>query len=82
MAPRAWFWVLADTLLHGEGGEEGGDFRSAEVAGMAEALRRPAEPDVLLDPGEIGLLGAEGVVEEAQLVAALVEPLHGTPPRH
>ena len=53
----------------------GGGFGSAKVACLAEK-------DGLPDPREIGLLDAEGGVKEAELVAALAEQLHGTPPRH
>jgi len=54
-------------------GEEGLNFRNAHVFGVAFAL----EDDVAFDPVFVGLLGAVGVVFEADGIGDLVEEFAG-----
>ena len=49
-----------DVLLHSQAGEEGLDFDTAHLAGVALIV----EHDIAGDSGHVGFLGADGVVLE------------------
>ena len=55
-------------FVHGQVGEKGFDFGGAHVVGMALVM----EQDETCDPADVGLLGADGVVLEAQGVADMI----------
>lgn len=58
-----------DASLDGEVGEEGLDFWGAHLAGVAFVV----EEDEAFDPGDIGLLGTDGIVLTADRIADLVQ---------
>ena len=60
--------------LHGQMGEEGFHLCGAHVLGVALVV----EKDVAFDPVDVGLLGADGVVLQADDVANLIEQFLGT----
>lgn len=62
-----------DFLLHGQVREEGLDFGRAHVLRVALVMKE----DEALDPMDVGLLGARGVVLAANGLADLVEQLLG-----
>ncbi len=62
-----------DAALHGEEGEEALDLLGAHRVGMAEALRRFVEADVLFDPADVAALGVQGQAAQTGDVAHLVE---------
>jgi hypothetical protein len=69
--------MSTDVALDGEVGEEGFDLSSAEFSGMAGAVGCLVEANELLGPTDVAVLRAEGVVLDPDLLADLVEELHG-----
>ena len=66
-----------DAALHGEEGEEALDLLGAHRVGMAEAVGRFVEADVLFDPADVAALGFQGQAAEAGDMAHLVKQFHG-----
>ena len=60
-----------DVALDGQVGEERLDLRAAHIFGVALAVEQDEAPD----PIDVGLLGADGVVLDANRVAHLIEQL-------
>ncbi len=58
-----------NALISGEIAEEGSDLLLGHVAGMAF----PMEEDVAANPIDVGLLGADAVVFDAQMPADAIE---------
>jgi hypothetical protein len=61
-----------DTSHDGQVRQERLDFRSPHVAGMPLVVKE----DVAANPVDVGLLGADRVMEQTELVPHLVEQLH------
>jgi hypothetical protein len=61
----------SDISLHGQVGEKGLHFQCAHLGRMAHVM----EVDVAFDPVEVGLLGADGVVSQADGVANTFDKL-------
>jgi len=61
-----------DVLIDGEMGEEGFDLGGAHVGGVLFAMKE----DEALDPVDVGLFGAEGVVFEAEFVPHLIQEFY------
>ena len=66
-----------DVTVDGQMGEESFDLGGAHVDGVAEAFRSLVEADVLLNPAEVALFGAEGEAANAEGLTDLFEELHG-----
>ena len=67
-----------DVFLHGQVGQECFYFGSAHFGRMAHAV----EKDVALDPVDVGLLGADRAMLEADGVANLIQKFFGVLFRH
>jgi hypothetical protein len=76
-AERLVLGACRHPAIHSQMGEERLDLPFPQVARMSPGVLLLVEPDVLVDPAEVGLFRVEGVVEEPELVPDLVVELHG-----
>jgi hypothetical protein len=74
--------VLAETLLlDGELREKSFHLGGTQRGRITKAVGRFVETDVLFDPAQVALLGAIGVVLNAERLADLFEPFPANPSR-
>ena len=66
-----------NATLQGQVCEERLDFGGGHVFGMFPASRCAVEADELFDPGQVGLLGSETEVLDADYPACIFEERHG-----